>query len=294
MKRLGADKKTSFKKRKTAHYGYLKAIVLSFFSGRLYIDVIRRWRGTGLLYLFVMLSVVMLPYAMRIMTTYQDIVAEKILLPMKQLPPFSVRSGQVHFHSPMPYLVKSAQDEVIAVIDTTGKIKQLPYFLYPEASILVTQRALYTKLPFPVLFGQKQKSPSQGTLFEFSQMEDMNFVGADWIQSSHFERIIQALLVLAYPTLLMAFWGLYGIFLFSFALFGQFIAQLVFKVRLTFKEAARLLAVAATPQAVIYFLLMALNLIYPGTGIFYIILLAVFFSLGVLVYRRDSRAMLLQ
>ncbi|MCH9718079.1 MAG: DUF1189 domain-containing protein, partial [Gammaproteobacteria bacterium] len=150
MKFLGVDKavdnKSAKKKRKVAHYRFLQAIYLSFFSGRLYIDVIRRWRGLGLLYLVCMLAVVTLPYAVHLTIAYRDMMEQKLFVPFKQLPPFSVRDGEVYFYSPMPYEVKNRHNEVVAVIDTEGKIKQLPYFLYPKATLLITKNDLHLRL----------------------------------------------------------------------------------------------------------------------------------------------------
>ncbi|MDF1646989.1 MAG: DUF1189 family protein [Legionellaceae bacterium] len=296
MKKLGLDKKQKQpkKKRKIAHYRFLEALYMSFFSRRLYIDVVRRWRGFGLLYLAVMLSVAMLPYVIHVMMAYHQTVEQKLFLPIKKLPPFSMRSGEVQFYSPMPYLVKNSQGEVIALIDTTGKIKQLPYFLYPEASVLITKNALHVRLPTLDLFKQGNVSEAKETVSLFRSNDNTDFFGAEWLPVSRLKQANQLLMLSIYPVLFMFYFGLYIVTLFSFGLFGQFVARLIFKVQLTFKEATRLIAIAATPQAVIYFILFSFDKVYSGTGIIYMVLLAAYFSLGVLAYRRDNRAMVLQ
>ncbi|MDF1678283.1 MAG: DUF1189 family protein [Legionellaceae bacterium] len=294
MKRLSRDKKNAKKQKEVAHYRFFEAIYKSFFSGKLYIDVVRRWRGFGALYLFLLLSVLTLPYAVRVMVNYQDTMAQSLLLPMEKLPPFSVYEGRVQFHSPMPYLVKNNQDEVIAVIDTTGSVKQLPYFLYPKASVLVTESALHVLVPNIDLFNQGNLPPAKETVSSFGANHTVHFSGEAWLESNHMKSIHYILTLSFYPVLLMVYFGSYVALLFSFALFGQFIARFIFKVHLTFKAAARLVAVAATPQAVIYFALFTWKHVYPGTGVWYVALLATYFSLGVLAYRRDNMAMVLK
>ncbi len=294
MKRLGRDKKPSRKEKQVAHYHFFEAIYKSFFSGKLYVDVVKRWRGFGVLYLFVLLTVLTLPYAARIMLSYQDTMAQSLLVPMEKLPPFSVYEGRVKFHSPMPYLVKNKQDEVIAVIDTTGNVKQLPYFLYPKASVLVTESALHILVPNVDLFNRGSMPPVTETVSSFGANHTVHFSGDAWLESHHMKLIHYALTFSFYPVLLMVYFGVYTTLLFTFTCLGQFVARFIFKVRFTFKAAARLVAVAATPQAVIYFALFTWGHVYPGTGVWYMVLLATYFSLGILAYRRDNTAMVLK
>ena len=294
MKFLSAHKNAPRKKQNIAKYRFVDALYRAFFSGDLYIDVIRRWRGFGLLYLLLMFSVMITPYAFREVVAYQNLVQEKLLTPIKKLPPFSIRSGQVYFNSPMPYLVKNNQDEVVGLIDTEGKIKQFPSDLYPETRVLVTKRAIHIRVPSAELFKQKNLPEKQIKSFKFPPNENINFVGSDWLQSTHLEGITRALSLFIYPTAVMLYFGLYLPILFSLGMFGQFVAKFIFKVQLSFQETARLIAVAATPQALIYFMLLASNKVYPGSGLFYLGLLAIYFSFGVLAYRKDSRGMVLQ
>jgi len=293
---LDIDKKTLRKKRKIAHYRFLEALYMSFFSPRLYIDVVRRWRGLGLLYLLLMLSIFVLPYAVHIMMEYQQVCEKALIEPVKKLPPFSVRKGVVYFYGAMPYLVKNSEGEVISLIDTTGKISRLPYFLYPKATILVTKRAMHLNLNFPTLnFLKSMDTPAtKEEVFHFGANENVDIVGEGWVHDSHINQLSNMMSFLIYPSIVMLYFGIYAVVLLSFALFGRFVARFVFKVHFTFQEAFRLLIVAATPQALIYFVLFAQNRVYPGTGILYIILLTVYFSFGTVAYRRDNRAMVLQ
>jgi hypothetical protein len=301
MKKIDLDKKSNQKKqkkiKKTAHYGFLQAMFMSFFSRQIYIDVVRRWRGFGLLYLFVMLSVLILPYAVQMMMVYQESVDQKLILPLKKLPPISVREGSVYFHSPMPYLIKNEQDQVIAVIDTEGTVTKLPSYLYPDATVLVTKHALHLlemNLPMANFLKPSHASHVKEMVSPFAINESFNFFGQDWLDSSYFEITTKLLAVFIYFALLMVLYSLCFTLLFSTTLLGQSVARFVFKVQLTFKETARLMVIAATPEVAVYFTLLTFNQVNFGGGMFYISFLAIFFSLGVLAYRQDNRAMILQ
>ena len=294
MKALGVDKKKTQKKTKDAHYRFLEAIYMSFFSGRLYVDVVRRWRGFGFTYLLLMFSIFILPYAVRITQEYQHLSGEALTEPLKKLPPFYVRNGAVRFHDAMPYFVRNDQNDVISIIDTTGEINHLPQGLYPKASILVTKHALHLYPPAMNVFGQKKLSEKKENILAFDANENVRFVGEDILKKNHINRVDNLLAILIYPTMLIFYFVMYVVILLAMTLFAQFVARFMFKVMLTFKEASRLLIVASTPQAFVYFLLFALNKVYPGTGVLYFVLLSGYFSLGVLAYRRDNRAMVLQ
>ncbi len=294
MKQLGFDKKTKWKKTRTAHYRFWHALYLSFFSGRLYVDVIKRWRGLGLCYILFMLSVVTLPYAVSMMNEYQRFSEETLLEPAKKLPPFVVRHGTVHFHHPMPYFVRNNHNEVVAIIDTTGEFNHLPQGMYPKVTTLVTKHALHLYFPEFELFKVSPASNNKEKVWVFDKQESFSFIAEDWLEEAHFPQIQKVLTLLLYPIFGMFYFGVYATVLLAIALFGQFIAKYVFKVVLTFKESARLTMVAATPQTFIYFGLLALNLVYPGTGLLYIVLLTAYFSFGVLAYRRENKVLALQ
>jgi hypothetical protein len=186
---------------------------------------------------------------------------------------------------------------VIALIDTEGSIKKLPSFLYPEATVLITEQALHLlqmNLPMVNFFKQSDASILEEILSPFAASDSFDFVGQDWLESSHLEIMAKISSITIYFSLVMVAFGLCFAMLFSFSLFGQFVARFVFKVKLSFKETARLVVISATPEIAVYFILIAFNQIYFGTGVFYLVFFAVFFSLGVLAYRQDNRAMVLQ
>ena len=264
---------------------------MAFFSRKLYLDVIRRWRGLGILYFSIMLSVMTLPYTVLLMSSLNKVIETKILLPIKSLPPLSIRSGEVIFHGEMPYLIKNNDGEVMSIIDTEGHINQLPAPLYPLASILITKHDIhvdYSMLNLLHLDKAKQ-SERKDAVIPLKSIEHEDFMVASWFDTLHVIAIKNLLLVVIYLMVVMLNASLFMTIILSMVLFAQLAARMVFKVRLTFLESSRLIFVAATPLAALCSVLVLFHWVIPGKGLVYIALLTVYFCFGVLAYRRSNK-----
>ena len=77
----------------------------------------------------------------------------------------------------------------------------------------------------------------------------------------------------------------------TIAFIGQLFAIIVFKFRLTFKNACRLFLVASTAQVFLFFITLTTNTVFPGIGFFYMIILALYFNYVILIVRRESNKM---
>jgi len=106
----------------TPIYKYWQAFGLAFYSSSLYIDVIRRWRGLGFVYLLLLIMVTAIPITLRATIAFEQYFDEQIVLPFKLLPKFMIQNGEVIFDKPMPYQIKSKSGTVIGVVDTTGAV----------------------------------------------------------------------------------------------------------------------------------------------------------------------------
>lgn|GEM_PF-1627622 len=288
-------KNTRNKKNESTHeapeYKARHAFYLAFFSSKLYVDVVRRWRGLGVLYFFMMLSVLTLPHAIQLMWSLNQVIETKILTPLKSLPSLSIRSGEVVFPEKMPYLIKNKQGEVISIIDTEGGIKQLPEPRYPLASILVTKHDMHLdfRLLDFLLTEQDKKAENQDMVIPWESIENEDFWMTTWLDTLHINAFKNFLFIMVYPVVVTLNVSVFMTILLSMVLFAQFTARMAFKVRLSFLESSRLLFVATTPVAAICSVLVLFNFVFPGKAIVYIALLALYFSFGVLAYRRSSR-----
>lgn len=101
-------------------YNYFHAVVLSFFSKSFYQDVGRQWRGTGLLYLLVLLVLVWIPTVIRGYLGLADFVNNTAPGVTEQIPPITITNGKASADVPMPHVIKDPKSGVtLAVIDTT-------------------------------------------------------------------------------------------------------------------------------------------------------------------------------
>src|SRR5258705_3477401 len=86
-------------------YSIIHAFVLSFFSKSFYQDVGQRWRGTGLLFLFVALALVWVPTAIKMHWELSKFVAQDAPKFTKQIPAITITNGKVSTDVPTPYTI---------------------------------------------------------------------------------------------------------------------------------------------------------------------------------------------
>ena len=87
-------------------YSIFHPLVLSFFSKSLYRDVAKHWRGTGLLYLFIILALIWIPSIIKgqlATSAWVDGDSKEIT---KQIPAITISKGQVSTDVTTPYFIK--------------------------------------------------------------------------------------------------------------------------------------------------------------------------------------------
>ncbi|WP_131781457.1 DUF1189 family protein [Legionella gresilensis] len=278
------DAQTPLRDIDKPHYDYFQALYLSFFSNRLYIDVGRRWKGFAIIYLLLLFVITSLPVAVRIILNFNNYFEQQIILPIKNLPPFYIQNGEVTLDKPMPYLVKNKENKVIAAVDTSGTIKQIDS-KYPDLAILIVKDGLFYRIP-----------ESQGlnnvdikiNKIPFDKNMNQYFDGAQWLNSSGVHKLKLFSQIIIYPTIVASLFFMYLVILLVLALLGQVIALAIFRYSITYRQAVRLLNVAATPHIVSFMILLALNWLFSGFGLALVAILAFYFCYAVLSLKRDS------
>ena len=121
---------------------------MSFYSGELYQDVGRMWRGVGLGYLFVAMAILQLPMAVKIHVGFSHWVESGANEVVDRIPQIAIHHGEVSTNVETPYYIPSPHDpanrvseasEYLAVIDLTGKYRSLEDV---KADILLTKHSL--------------------------------------------------------------------------------------------------------------------------------------------------------
>lgn len=271
------------------HYSYWQAFYLSFYSSRLYVDVGKRWKGLGILYLFLLMLIVTTPFAVRMTHDFNVFFKEQIVEPLQRMPVFYVQNGEVTMDKPMPYLVKNDKGDVVSIIDTTGVIKKIDG-KYPHLTTLITKNKFIFRLPSPNFFFSNDQPTAKGTIYiqPISKATNEVFNGDTWVASSGIERLKFLSLVMIYPVIVGMFFSIYMVLFLAFTMMGQLIAQLFFKISISFAQTCRLLMVSSTPQSVMVFLLFTTNFVFKGSGFAILTVLAIYFCFAVLSLKRES------
>ena len=270
-------------------YSYWQALYLAFYSSRLYVDVAKRWRGYGFLYLLLVIAIVTIPISVRVIYNFNTYFTEQLVEPITKIPKLFVQNGEVVFDKPMPYLIKNKTGNIVAVVDTTTTINEASQ-RFPDLTVLISKENLYFKQPKFELFPSKQNESKGGSFHTQPIDKHMNqvFVGDDWMATSGVMKLKIAAECLIYPVI-AGF--LYGVYL-GIMLFVSFVAQLcsiiVFKFRLNFKDTCRIFFVAITPQTALYFIMLAANIKLPFGGLIYVALIAIYFNYAVICIKRES------
>ena len=100
-------------------YSIFHPLILSFFSKSLYRDVGKNWRGTGLLYLFLVLALLWIPTVIKGHLGFARWVDNDAQGITQQIPAITITNGHASTDVPLPYFIKNPKTgETLALIDT--------------------------------------------------------------------------------------------------------------------------------------------------------------------------------
>jgi len=268
-------------------YSYRQAFYLSFYSSRLYIDVAKRWKGLGIIYLLLIIMLGAIPLSTRIIINFNKYFDEQLILPLKKIPPLYLQNKEISFDKPMPYLIKNSKGEVVTIIDTTGTVTNMTK-AYPQLTVLITKDKLFFRPPKLELF-RNSAAITEEPPYEYGLTQGSGevFIGSEWVQTSGILKLKWLSEFLVYPMMVMFFLGLSIVLMFMLAFLGQLLAHLFFNLKLKFKQASRLLAISVTPAMACFFILLTANVVLPGLGIFYIALIAIYFCYSLVCLKRE-------
>lgn len=248
----------------------LKAII----SRRFYIDVMFRWRGVGLSYLFVLSAVLALIAVYPVQKTLQSLQNLELANVVAQIPASYVdNQGILHAKQPTNeplYLQNSKKQLVVLYNPYDAKVDtdvQAAITLTSHAILIATAQGVVT-VPWTALYG------SDGSDFEplpVSQLMEETFnsgIVSTWIVVS------------------MWFFSILAFVVLFAALIGKFAAFFIFKVQIPFVAALRLAAVGSTLVA---FLLLGQFFFAISLSYIFMTLIPVFYMVS---FARDVRKLI--
>ncbi len=284
--------KNKLKPIDTPVYGYWSALYKSFYSRLLYVDVGKRWRGLGILYLLLSIALCSIPFALRMSFSLNQSFKEQITDPLSKIPIFYIQNGQVFFDKPMPYLIKNDRGQVVVAIDTTGKINDFPSD-YPYLTILINKNKISLKVPSLKLFNMTESKPSKGTplVQPFDKGTNLVFDGKKIAEENSIKDLKYFSQLMIYPMIVAIFFSIFIVFFLVFAFLGQVFSTIFFTFNVTFVQSSRLLIVAGTPMLLLLLIMLTLNSIFQGSGIILFALLIMYYSFALYALRAESRRM---
>lgn len=245
-------------------YSIFHPLVLSFFSKSLYRDVGKHWRGTGLLYLFLVLALVWIPTIVKghlATSRWVDSDSKEIT---KQIPAVTISKGQVSTDVTTPYYIKDPKTgKDIALIDTTGTYTSLEN---TEAKLLLTKTKLIVS-----------KSATETQTYDLSGVQNF-FVDRSRVES--WLATLKRLFPVLYLVALLFSFIFRAIQILIYAAIGLLFASML-HANLSYKALMRLSAIAITPVLLLNLLFEFLPLRIPYWFLLGIVMALAYLFLGV-------------
>ncbi len=249
----------------------LKALYLSFFSRDLYREVGARWKGTGFLYLLLLLAVTWLPVIYKMHGDLSEEIRQEVPKYLEQMPKITIADGHVSIDRPVPHTILEPDGRTpFMVIDTSGRISSLEQ---TKATVLLTGDQIMFRRPE----GAEKIYDLAGTdAFIDRERADR------WVQA-----VRRYVPVVAYPVALTAsFVDRVLEMMFAIAIGMIFTGWL--KAPLDAAAVSRLAAVALTPAIVIYTLLLLAGVHVPGSPFVFFTVAAVYLYFAVRANARPA------
>lgn len=284
-----ARKKNQLKPIDAPVYRYWEALYLSFFSRQLYLDVGKRWKGLGLLYLFLVVAIFSLPLSWRIASNFEETFHEDIISPLERIPTLYIQNGILSCDKPMPYFIKNKLGQVVLIIDTSGKINNFSKE-YPYLDVLINKDKMVLKVSGPVFPGiNNNTSGSEVPIVQnFSKEMNAVFNGKQFMTEPSMRNLLLISRLLIYPMLIGLLYGILAVILLVLGFLGQVFARIFFSFQLGFMQGCRVLIVAATPMLIVLMIIRSIDLVFLGSGLLLISLLVSYFSFAIHALRMDS------
>ncbi len=280
------------KPKRSIIFRYWRAIFLSFYSQKFYLEVARSWRGTGLAYSLFVIVLAALPFSLKTMVRFNQFYNDELIEPLKKMPALTIQQGQLHFDYFMPFLIKNNRSEVVVVIDSAGQLTTVNY-IYPHWMMLVTEDNLYFRMPpFSLLLEPTKSDPAYETI-NFKDINNDSFNATEWIKNIHLMGQKWLFMAMIYPLFSGVLFGFFCGLNALMTIIGKVLAHTIFKLPLGFKETYRMMSVSSSCGVSLFILSLTFFGRIPFMGTFLMISISFYFSYAMLSIKRDYRQLAL-
>jgi hypothetical protein len=217
-------------------FSMLHSLYLSFFSPDLYRDVRTNWKGTGFLYLLLLLSLTWLPVMTKVHWVLSDAVRQDAPKYIAQVPKLAIQHGEVSIDRPVPFaIVVPDSGTPLLVIDTSGSITSFEQT--PALALLTRNKFMYRKT-----------DGNETRIYDLSKIDDFT-LDRDrvngWVQA--FRKYFATL---AYPVVLVSSFTYRVLQMLLYAAIGMLFVKML-KAPLDYLTLLRLASVSITPVIVL-------------------------------------------
>ncbi|NQU16758.1 MAG: DUF1189 family protein [Candidatus Saganbacteria bacterium] len=247
----------------------------SFYSKPLYQDVVKKWKGIGFSYLFLLILLLSVPVFIKFCIVFEGFINLEAKPYVKQLvsqmPAVTIKKGEVSIDQPVPYIIKDSDGQTMMVIDTSDDLKNVEK--YKDVPILLTKDTLLVA-----------KSEYETRSFDLSDIdEELSFdkkIAAEWAAIG-FKWVPFVVYPLTVIFMILFTFLLRIIQVLIHGLIGMLFAS-VLKIKLDYGVLLRLASVAITPALVIGMLLdsLSINFVFQRFLLFIVAMGYLYYSIS--------------
>lgn len=246
-------------------FNYFHIPLLSFHSRNLYREVAHIWKGTGFLWLALIVFVTTLPSCMVYKASFSNLLDKQGEHVLAQVPAVTIEKGELAIDRPSPHAITiKGEEQPLVLIDTSGQTESLSGC---DAAILVTRDNVF--------FRQGEAQPTTKAISDFN---DIQFDADDvkrWANKT--ESWIMPVIYPAFSALSSVGRIIQAL---CFAAIGLGIAAWQ-QVHLSYKQLLRITAIALTPCIILETALALFQVQLPYQGVLSFILAMGYITFGV-------------
>jgi Protein of unknown function (DUF1189) len=215
-------------------FAFWQAPYLAWFSKPFYQDVVERWRGLALTYLFVLVAVAWLPNAFRLNRLMENFRTQDLPPILEQVPKLEIINGEIQADVNMPYrIIDPKTNETLVVIDTNASEDDFDRL---NTSVLITKtQVISNRSSFSRSFNL---SDLEGVSIDKESLGRWMDGGIAWTRT------------LAYPLLVINSWGYRFFQALIFGVIGLIITNSM-HAKLPYAAVVRLSVIALTPVIIL-------------------------------------------
>lgn len=246
-------------------YGMLSAIYMSFYSKKLYKDVVLNWGGLAILYLLFIIMLTWIGFTFQAQYALSHLYDKNSDVIVNQIPVMTFKNGKLSTPEKRPYVVTGIDGkDRLMVIDVSGKIKTLEQ---AQATILMTVDQVTTKT-----------KPDEIRIYTYPN--NLNMIVNSQVINEYIKHYIGFAWILLFPIVVLFSFIYRFIQVLVYSIVGKIFSAIT-KAKLSYGQVMQITMIALTPAMIVCAVLNYFNIMFPFQGLFYFGLAMAYVLFGV-------------